>query len=233
MPNTYSVTVTEFATISETPDAWQAPDYRALLDAMDFEDTGNLGDGELREMCLMSLQDLEPEEAALIVLQHVIGEDRNEGQLRNMANEMRDEKLWEEYVEPSFHGRLFRVGSLLYSAVPGVFPKTDAVQIKLSVTSGDAAALNSLNDNPDPGLVLRILVGGMAENAVLRRLYEEQLAGTSFPNARDMIWEMTSLEDGSAVKLDILSSGYWLDPLERVEAYECVAHPDSLEDEAF
>ena len=135
MKNIFSVQLQEFSSLLEIDGAWTLSDYSKLLDAMEFGDVSQIDDGELRDMCLMSLQDLEPEEAAFLVLDHVIGDSLREGQLRNMANEMLDEKLWEEYVDPSFHERLFNVGSLLYAAFPRVFPKPDAVHIVLDITS--------------------------------------------------------------------------------------------------
>ena len=93
----YTVHLRDFATLQEIEGQWTPSDFAALLDEMEFGDHADLSDSDLRDMCLMSLQDLEPEEAAYIVLKHVVGEALREGQLRNAANEMRDEKLWEEY----------------------------------------------------------------------------------------------------------------------------------------
>ena len=143
MGQTYHIEILAFETLQEVQGAWASNDYASLLDEMEFGDRSGFGDVELREMCLMSLQDQDPADAALIVLKHVIGNDLSEGQLQNMANEMRDEKLWEEYVDPAYHGRLFTVGSLLYAAVPSVFPKTDAVLLRLLVD-------DSVNDRYGP-----------------------------------------------------------------------------------
>lgn len=122
MENHFQVQVIGFSNIREIEGAWTTKDYEALLDAMEYGDHSGMGDQDLREMCLMSLQDQEPEEAAYLVLKHVVGDVLREGQLRNMAIEMQDEKLWEEYVDPDFHERLFNAGSLLNAAMPGKFP---------------------------------------------------------------------------------------------------------------
>lgn len=232
MSQTYHVEVQSFETLQEVQGAWKMDDYAALLDVMEFGDRSGLGEAELREMCLMSLQDQDPDDAAYIVLKHVIGDDLREGQLRNMATEMREEKLWEEYVEPAYHGKLFRVGSLLYAAVPAVFPKPDAVKVTLRVTGADAAAEGFFVPTPEPPLLVRLLAGGMDDRAVLNRLYEEQIKGDEFHNASDMIWSASAVKAGGGViEVSVLSSGYWLDALERTEAFEAQAFADAPSEE--
>jgi len=120
MSASFSVQLIEFSTLQEIEGTWTTDGFAALLDAMEFGDRSDLPDAELRDMCLMSLQDQAPEEAAYLVLKQVIGDTLREGQLRNISNEMLTEKLWEEYVDPDFHERLFNVGSVLYAAMPRV-----------------------------------------------------------------------------------------------------------------
>lgn len=232
MAHSFQVKVNDYATVQEIEGAWQPDDYAALLDTMDFGDRTGLGDIELREMCLMFLQDQKPEDAAFIVLQYIIDDDLREGQLRNMANEMGEEKLWEEYVEPAFHARLFTVGSLLYAASPAAFPKTDAVRIELKITALDGGSKDLSPPAPDPTFLIRLLAGGMDDHAVLHRLYGEELKGTSFPNAAEILWSTRSeaTADGSFL-IEIISSGYWLDALERTESYEVKAYADLSTDE--
>jgi hypothetical protein len=224
----YTVHLRDFATLQEIEGQWTPSDFAALLDEMEFGDHADLSDSDLRDMCLMSLQDLEPEEAAYIVLKHVVGEALREGQLRNAANEMRDEKLWEEYVDPAFHGRMFRAASLLFAAFPRIFPKTDAVQVTIEVKPANEQGRALLQPEPAPSILARLLAGGMDDHAVLNRFFGDQIKGKSFPNAADIIWMAqteSAGEDGCVVK--IVSSGYWLDPLEDTESYDVQAHADT------
>lgn len=227
MENIFSVHLREFSSLLEIDGAWALSDYSKLLDAMEFGDVAKIDDGELRDMCLMSIQDLEPEEAAFLVLEHVIGDSLRESQLRNMANEMLDEKLWEEYVDPSFHERLFNVGSLLYAAFPGVFPKPDAVRIVLDITSENAAALQRVSSSLDESFLIRLLADGMDGHSVLHRMYDDQLKGQSFPEADQVIWTARTVSfNDDTLKLELISSGYWLDPLEETRSYESKAYSD-------
>lgn len=230
MANKYEVEILRFSTLQEIDGAWNAADFAALLNDMEYGDQTLLGENELREMCLMSLQDMEPDEAAYLVLKHVIGDALKEGQLRNMSHEMLTEKLWEEYVDPAFHERLFNVGSVLYAAMPATFPKTDAAYVRLKVTAADAAAMKQLLPVPAEALLVRLLGDGMENNAVLRRLYGDQLSGASFPNAAEIVWIVDSQpDDGEAFIIDVIGSGYWLDALERTKSYSSNACADAAQ----
>jgi len=227
LKTTFSVQVLDFANILEIAGARTSVDDAALLDALEFGERSGLSDADLREMCILSLQDMDPEEAAYTVLKHDLGSVLRDGQLRNMANEMLDEKLWEEHADSSLHERLFNVGSLLYAAFPRTFPKPDAVRVVIEITAGNDASKACLLPSPDETLLVRLLADGMDDHAVLHRLYGDELAGSSFPNAAEVVWiaTVTGVE-GNAVTMEIVSSGYWLDALEDTEAYESSAYAD-------
>ena len=178
MQTEFRVTVRSFSNLLETEGARTTEHYAALLDAMDYGDRSGLNDDELREMCIMSLQDLEPTEAAYVVLKHDMGDVLRDGQARNLASEMLDEKLWEEYADSSLHERMFNAGSLLYEAFPRSFPKPDAVQVELEVVAANQAARELLVPSPNESFLVRLLADGMEGNAVLHRLYGKELKGS-------------------------------------------------------
>lgn len=226
----YQVEVLDFSNLREIEGAWKPSDFRALLDAMEFEGQEAMSDDEVREMCLMSLQDQEPDEAAYLVLKHVIGDELKDSQLRNMSHEMASEKLWEEYVDPAYHERLFNAGSILFAALSRTFPKTDAVQLRLKVTAVDDCAFQLLQPAPTESLLVRLLADGMEQNAVLRRLYAEQLTGSSFPNAAEIVWIANTQQDSQlSCTLTVIGSGYWLDALEYIKSYGTNAYADDRE----
>jgi len=179
--------------------------------------------------CILSLQDLEPVEAAYLVLKHDMSDVLRDGQIRNMAGEMLDEKLWEEYANSSLHERLFNAGSLLYAAFPRSFPEPDAVRVEIEVTVTNAAARKLLIPTPKESFLVRLLADGMDGGSVLHRLYGEQLEGTSFPNADEVIWIVrTEAVSEDIVRIEVISSGYWLDALNRTKKYESSAYPDAV-----
>lgn len=230
MKTTFHVRVRGFSNLLEIEGARTPDDFAALLEVMEYGDRSGMNDDELREMCILSLQDLAPEEAAYVVLKHDVGDVLRDGQLRNLANEMQEEKLWEDYADSSLHERLFNSGSLLYAAFPRVFPKPDAVRVQLEVSTAEPAARALLNGALDESFLVRLLADGMDDRAILHRLYGDQLKGKSFPNADEVVWIVrTEAISADIMRLELISSGYWLDALEDTDSYDSAAYADSVQ----
>ena len=105
MPPRFDVTVLEFSVLQEIDGVRAPADYAALLKRMDFGDTSAIAESELRDMCRMSLQDLEPDEAAAVVLTHDLAGAPRPGQITQMSHTICDEKLWEDSPEMELHER--------------------------------------------------------------------------------------------------------------------------------
>ena len=228
MANSFSVQILKFSNILEIDGARTPDNYAALLDTLEYGDQTGMSDDEKREMCLMSLQDHKPAEAAYLVLKHDMSDVLRDGQMRNAAIEMLDEKLWEEYADSSQHERMFNASSLLYAAFPGSFPKPDAVSIRLEVTAHNPHSQALLAPSLDESFLVRLLADGMDASASLHRLYHEELSGTSFPNADEVVWivRTNSVRD-DVMQIEAISSGYWLDALMDTESYESSAYADT------
>ncbi len=227
MANNFSVRVIEFSNLLEIEGARNENDFSTLLEAMEYGDQSGMSADERREMCILSLQDLKPTEAAYIVLKHDMSDVLRDGQARNLSVEMLDEKLWEEYADSSLHERMFNAGSLLYAAFPGSFPKPDAVRIKLDVTASDMSSRALLTPPLNETFLVRLLADGMEDRAALHRLYGNELKGKSFPNADEVVWIVRTekLRDDT-LKIEVISSGYWLDALDNTSAYQSTAYAD-------
>lgn len=209
MKSPFKVASITFRTINELPDAWTAEDYSNLLNIMDYGDISELKPEELKEMCLMSLTDNEPEDAAKIVLEYTCKDRLNKGQIENLSNEMLDEKLWEEYADLSLHEALFNVNQLLYTAFNGKFPRPEAVKFQVEVTASQKDGLSVFEHFPEAPLI-RLLVAGMPENTLILRLFEEQVNGEAFKEAKDIIWQLKrERHSGDTMIFDIISSSYW------------------------
>lgn len=229
MTSAFSVHVLRFSNLLEIEGAWTTDDFAALLDAMEYGDQSGMSDDERREMCLLSLQDLKPAEAAYMVLKQHLSDVLRDGQMHNMAGEMLDEKLWEEFADSSLHERLFNVGSLLYEAFPRTFPKPDAVRVELEVKAENESAKKLLTPSLSESFLVRLLADGMDSHAGLHRLYGDQLAGRSFPNAEEVVWIVrTELVSEDVMRIDVISSGIWLDALDGTEFYESSAYADEI-----
>jgi len=215
-----------FKTIHELPNSWTGQDYESLLEIMDYGDTTELLPKELKEMCLMSLTDNEPEDAAKIVLEYVFKNRLTKGQVENIANEMIEEKLWEEYADLSLHEEFFNVNQLLYQAYNGKFPYPEAVKFQVKIAAKNNSAFTIFRSFPEASLI-RLLVSGMPKNTLIYRLFEEQVEGEEFKDAEDIIWQfkMDHINDNELL-VDIISSEYWFHDFKYVAAFEGETHSD-------
>lgn len=228
MTSTFDVSVLGFAVLEEIEGAWTGEDFARLLERMEFGDTAGLGAEELREMCVMSLQDRKPAAAAALLLEHRLGDVLSKGQIQNISNEMLDEKLWEEYADMPLHERLFHVGSLLHQAFPRVVPVPDAVDVRLEVTAGDAEGAQILAHPLHESFLARLLAEGMPESATLNRLFEDAIRGAPFPEAESIVWIVhQEAVEPRTVHLRIVGSGHWLDALRGTKSFRSAARPDT------
>lgn len=216
----YTIESIKFETIEELPGAWSDDDYKQLLDGMEYGDASDLSSQELKEMCMLSLSDNEPNEAASTVLAHIFGERLNQGQIDNLSHEMETEKVWEEYAELSMHEGFFNATQLLYKAYNGKFPHPEAIRFKMKVTSHDKAGLSVFDTDVETALI-RLLVQDMPDNTLIKRLFDEELKAGDFKDAKDIIWQYKKEDsaDNSQV-FEIISSSYWFDDLKYVENFE-------------
>jgi len=225
--NNFSVKITRFANLLEISGAWSDHDFSALLDIMEVEDHSDLTGSDLRELCVMSLQDLKPEQAAEIILRHRMSDVLSEGKIKNISVEMLDEKMWEEYADYALHERFFSVGTLLYEAFPKGVSKPDAVEIDLEITANNDQSAHTLKSHLNESFLVRLLAEGMESNSVLHRMFDDNLGGSSFPDAEKIIWIVNSQAiSEKSWKVEVISSGYWLDSLHETRAYESSAFAD-------
>tara|TARA_R110002096_G_scaffold341990_1_gene534889 strand:+ start:3306 stop:3545 length:240 start_codon:yes stop_codon:yes gene_type:complete len=79
MKTLFKVEKLKFDSIQELPNAWNNQNYLDLMDLMDFGDTSEIAPEELKEFCLMSLADNEPEDAAKTVLKYIFKDNAKNG----------------------------------------------------------------------------------------------------------------------------------------------------------
>ncbi len=226
MNTIYKVEILNFDTILELPKYWDKKKYKELLAIMDYGDVSEISDAELKEMCYMSIADNEPEEAAKLILGYIFEDRLNEGQIDNLSNEMREEKMWEEYAEIGYHEDFFNTGQILYDAFNGKFPHPEAVEFEVKITSDKLMDLLIDNTISEAALI-RLLAQGMPKNTLINRLFTEQLSSESFQEAENIIWQMqTEIQSDSAALVKVISSKYFFQDLKYVETFEGKTHND-------
>ncbi len=228
MKASFKVERLKFVSIQELPNAWNNQNYLDLLDVMDFGDTSKLASEELKAYCLMSLAENAPEEAAKIVLSYVFKNKLSKGQIDNLSNEILDEKMWEEYADMSMHEDFFNVTQLLYQAYNGTFPNPEAVMFQVKVTANSKDSFVVFNDLPEAALI-RLLVRGLSETTLIYRLFEEQVEGLEFKDAKDIIWQLTIDKNGDKeLVFNVISSSYWFHDFKYANTFEGTSHADKI-----
>ena len=226
--STFTVERLSFASLTELPDSWQNSDYKELLKKMNYENSEDIKEAEVKEMCLMSFTDLEPREAAEIVLGHLFPDQLNAGQIDNLAHQMLTEKLWEENPELPLHRGFYQATQLLHDAYNGTFPRTQAVQFQVKCTAADPSDLAVFAEAPAAPL-LRLLAAGLPDSALLNRLFTDKLAGTEFTEASSIIWQLKTIsQDASSIVFDVVSSAYWLEEFKYADVYEADTRADEV-----
>lgn len=197
----YLTKIINVATVDEIEGAWTSDDYIKLLEAFDFPDADALKAEELRGMLFLAMSDFEPPEAAKVLLNYRLADQLNEGQMDQLAHEMLNDKVSEEYPDIALHHALFDVNQLLYKAYNGKFPCAHASVITFEMTPNTPPVTKEI--------VLKAFAGHLAGSNVIKRLFAPQLSGDEpFGETENVVWELRPQDDGS---YELITSTYWLD----------------------
>ena len=219
----YNVKVLFFEEIHELPDSWNNEDFKEILEHADFEDWDEIDPRELKDYTIMALQELEIDEAAELVLNYKLSDKLSKGQIQNLAHEMMDEKLWEEYTDINLHKELYDCSVLLKWTFPNKFPETDAIKCVIEVVSNSLEPLAKTSKI----FITRLLAKGMNDHAVINRLFADQVNGAPFPEADGIIWQFDAIRSLDKTLITVYSSSYWLHSIAEVDHYTSEAISDN------
>lgn len=232
MQTTFAATISAFKKIDRIDGAWGANGYKALLELMGLDEGfDDLPADELKEMCLMALSDMEPQEAANIVLTHLFADTLTEGKIEQMSHDMLEDRMWEDYSDCLAHEQLFNAYGLLRAAFNGTFAKPTGVKFTLTLTSNKPANFAILEE-PVEAVLVRLLANGLDENEILNRLYEEQITGDTFVEAPGILWIAKPLSrTEKEASYELVGSEFWFGRFDDIETFEGKTHADVVEDE--
>ena len=197
-----------------------------ILTELDVENIAGMKPSELRDMCLMSLQDLDPPEAAEVLLKYKFGAELTAGQIRNYGIESQHERLWEQSADLEQHHKMFEVASLLNSVNEMEFPTPEALRVSFIVTATNPATLDIFEDSMDRGLLVSMLSAGMDDSAVLNRMFGAEIEAGKIAEPDSIIWIVqVETPNKSSRRIQITSSTYWLDDIRETDAFEWDATP--------
>lgn len=217
----FGVVVDGIEELTELDDSWLPTDYVAILTSQDVHGASQISPEELRDMCLFALQDLDPPEAAAILLRYKLGTRLSAGQIKNYSIESQHERLWEQSADLAIHKPMFAIASLLNSVNSMAFPTPDALRVSLTIQCDDKVGLAIFNDTMDRALLVRMLSAGMDDSAILNRLFGEQIAEGKVADADSIIWSVSlTSSEPTLIHLKITSSAYWLNGLRETESFD-------------
>jgi len=198
------VKIISIKTVNELSLYWTNDDFIQLLDKMNLPDADKLKPEELRDMLYMAITDFEPHEAAEIILTFKLGETLTPGQIQGIAHDMTEEKVAEQYADPSFHYDLFNINQLLFKAFNGTFPNTEASIIRVELMDADGSPVGVTQE-----ILTKALSASLSDRSIIKRLYEDQMEGvTDFGDAEKILWRY--LDKGNNT-YEIITSRYWID----------------------
>ena len=185
----FEVEMTGWAEVHELPGGWSGKQFMSLLERLDVD---GVEAGDAAEMAMLALQDLEPDEAAGVVLETVFGDTMRPGVRQNLAHDLTEERPWEDFADLNHQAGIFDAVVLLQRTFPRHYDKPDAVSLVLRIDTTSQKGREWLGAPAvDPALLIRILAEGMDDRAVLRRLFGESIRGQSFTEAADIIWRVS------------------------------------------
>ena len=205
--------------VHELPDDWPPEALRALLEALEV-DHADVADGDLWDLALMALGDLEPDDAAEVVLAQVFGGAMASGVRQNLISDLEGDRPWEEFADLSKQAGIFTAVVMLQRAFPTRFGKPDAVRVRVRIAPADADAARALR-HADRALLLRILAPALGPRSVVTRLFDTALRGGPFPEADHILWRLAREDepDGAAV-FTLHAALSFLESLEEAGAWE-------------
>lgn len=224
----YAVKVLEFKEIHEMPNAWKPKDFLGLLNHIEYDDIASIPPEELKDMACLALSDFDVEAAAVKVLEYRFGETLNKGQRQNLAEELKEDRLWEEYSDIKLHEELFNVGCILYWTFPKHFSTPDIVKLKIKIRALNKESNSNLT-KPTRSFLSRILNDGMEGNNIMGRLFGAHIKSNSFPESEHIIWEFEDsgfVADDNSNTFSIYTSFNWVVKLKGVQDFESTAFSD-------
>ena len=192
----FELAVTAVTPVSELPQAWQSEQMRSLLKHLKFEDAAAVPAPELRSYAIMALQDLEDHEAASALLDFAFGNELTAGKKKNLGEEMTKEPCWEEYADLECHERIFNAHTMLNLAHEQTpLPEIHRIDAVLSSLNEEAAAWLGEHCSEPKSLIpasmlVRCISAALPDNAILNRLFEDQIHSGAFAEAEYILWQI-------------------------------------------
>jgi hypothetical protein len=230
MRGRFSVQVHASRRITTITGMWPVERQRALLTAL-MEEPTTLEGAELTDMLTMALQDLEPVECGMVLLEFLLGKEMTRGMRDDVSRDMADAEPWQNHSHMHWHRSIFEAGVLLWEAHGGAVNRPYGRSIEATVLAQDEPARALLSEPMTPALAARLLAPCVPDG-ILDRLFEEELAGPAFADAEHVVWHCALTDrEGDTAQLVVEGSEHWWAAAKAGDAIEVVAWPDVPEED--
>ncbi|MFT6145768.1 MAG: hypothetical protein ACJAZO_003407 [Myxococcota bacterium] len=187
---------------------WPEDRQRALLTEL-LEEPTDLSGPDLTEMLELALQDLEPIPCAMKLLQVILDDEMTAGMRDTVARDMLDGMPWIEHSHMNWHRAIYEAAWLAHAAHGSCFTKPRAAKLTFVVEALDDDAAEALNAPLTAALAMRLAAPCMPD-ALMWRLFEDEINGDAFPEANNLAWfQQWSESDGRTATLTIEGSEHW------------------------
>ena len=219
----FTIRLNKIKSIDKIEEAWTIEDYINLLELFEYSDAKSIPETDLFDMLAMAMSDYEPEEAAEVVLKYKLGDKLKSGQIKNLSQEMLEDKIAEEYPDIAFHYPLFNINQLLHDCYDGKFPRTLASVIEIELFfKGEIDVTKEI--------IIRSLSDLLSEKSLLKRLFNEQLdSSKELKDADSIVWELKLIGENT---YRIITSDYWLNREDiEIEEFSGILREDEINHE--
>ena len=194
-------TIENVTKLTEIPNFWTKQDYLELLKHFDVPVAASITEEECLEYLAMAVGEINPTEAAQMLLSYKLSESLTEHQMAQISNDMLIDKISEEYPEIGLHCDLYSINQLLHKLYNGTFPNAKAICIEITAEIEDYTATLTKEE------MLKSLMEMVSERSIIKRLYGDKLAPEiAFEEAATIIWKMENEQN----KYTIYTSEYWI-----------------------
>ena len=204
--------------LTELSDGWTGKEFDLLKSNFEVVDEG-LSEPEQMEYLFLAMGELPPADLAKELLQMKCAEKLSQGQLENLALEMEQDRMWEEYPDMTMHQDIFNVNQLMYKVYNGKVSKGEAHQLDLEVETQDEE-IQSLLLSGNSDLALRLIMRGMDAHGLINRLYNDEDLNSLIGDAESILWSVKGeRQSAETIKIVVTSSSYWLEDFVKKETY--------------
>lgn len=226
----FKVRLAEKEPITLMHSMWPQDRQRALLVEL-LEEPTELSGPDLTEMLKLALQDLDPVDCGIKLLEVMLDDEMTAGMRDTVARDMLESEPWVEHSHMNWHRAIYEAAWLANAAHGVTFSKPSGVKLTFNIEAVDDDAKTLLAEPLTPELAMR-LAAPCSPSALIWRLFEDELGGESFAEAKSIAWFSTwTTHDDHTATLTIEGSTHWWDEFHPGDAIDVQASHDAVDDD--